>query len=32
MTIHFHFMQYSLLEGDDLISCKRFVKCYDDFE
>ena len=31
MIIHFHFMQYSWLEHDDLISCKYFVTFYDDF-
>ena len=32
MIINFHFMQYSWLEQDDLISCKCFVTFYDDFE
>ena len=32
MILNFHFMQYSLLEHDDLISCKCFVTLYDDFE
>ena len=32
MIINFHFMQYLLLEHDDLISCKSFVTFYDDFE
>ena len=32
MIINFHFKQYSRLEHDDLISCKRFVTFHDDFE
>ena len=32
MITHFHFMQYFLLEHDDLISGKCFVTLYDDFE
>ena len=32
MIIKFHFVQYFLLEHDDLISCKYFVTFYDDFE
>ena len=32
MIINFHFMQYSGLEHDDLISCKCFVTLYKDFE
>ena len=34
MIIHFHFMQNSQFEHDDLISCtcKCFVTFYDDFE
>ena len=31
MVINFHIMQYSLLEQDDLISCKCVVTFYDDF-
>ena len=31
MIIKFHFMQFSCLEHDDLISCKWFVTFYDDF-
>ena len=32
MIINFHFLQHSLLERDDLISCKYFVKFYNDFK
>ena len=32
MIMNFHFMQYSLLEHNDLIACKCFVTFYDDFE
>ena len=32
MIMIFHFMQYSLLEHDDLILCKCFVTFYDDSE
>ena len=32
MIIKFHFMQYSLLEHDDMITRKCFVTFYDDFE
>ena len=31
MIINFHFLQHSLLEHDDLISCKYFVTFYNDF-
>ena len=31
MIINFHFMQYFLLEHDDLNLCKCFVTFYDDF-
>ena len=32
MIINFHFLQHSLLEQDDLISCKFFVTSYNDFK
>ena len=32
MIINFHFMQYFLLEHDDLISGKSSVTFYDHFE
>ena len=32
MITNFHFMQYFLLEHDNLFSCKYFVTFYDDFE
>ena len=32
MIIIFHFLQHSLLEHDDLISCKSFVTFYNDFK
>ena len=32
MIINFHFLQHSLLEHDDLISCKYFVTSYKDFK
>ena len=32
MVTLFHFMQYFLLEHNDLISGKYFVTFYDDFE
>ena len=33
MIINFHFLQHSLLEYDDLISCiKYFVTFYNDFK
>ena len=32
MIINFHFLQRSLLEHDDLISCKYFVTFYNDFK
>ena len=32
MIINFHFQQHSLLEHDDLISCKNFVTFYNDFK
>ena len=32
MIINFRFMQYVLLEHNDLILCKYFVKFYDTFE
>ena len=32
MIINFHFLEYSLLEHDDLISCKCFVTFYNDFK
>ena len=32
MVINFHFIQYFLLEHEDLISCKCFVTFYDEFE
>ena len=31
MIINFHFLQHSLLEHDDLISCKYLVTFYNDF-
>ena len=31
MIINFHFLQHSLLEQDDLISCKYFETFYNDF-
>ena len=32
MIINFHFLPHSLLEHDDLISCKYFVKFHNDFK
>ena len=32
MIINFHFLQYVLLEHDDLFSCKYFVTLYNDFK
>ena len=32
MIINFHFQQHSLLEHDDLTSCKYFVTFYNDFK
>ena len=32
MIMNFHFLQDSLLEHDDLISCKYFVSFYNDFK
>ena len=32
MIINFFFLQYSLLEHDDLITCKYFVPFYNDFK
>ena len=32
MNFNFHFQQYSLLEHDDLISCKYFVTFHNDFK
>ena len=32
MIIDFYFLQHSLLEHDDLISCKNFVTFYNDFK
>ena len=32
MVKNFHFLQHSLLEHDDLISCKYFVIFYNDFK
>ena len=32
MIINFHFLQLSLLEHGDLISCKYFVTFYNDFK
>ena len=32
MIIKFHFIQYSHLAHDDLISCNYFVTFYDDFK
>ena len=32
MIINFHFLQYFLLEHDDLISCKYVVTFYENFE
>ena len=32
MITNFHFIQYFLLEHNDLISSKYFVRFYDDFE
>ena len=32
MIINFYFLQHSLLEHDDLISCKKFVTSYNDFK
>ena len=32
MIINFHFMQYSGLKHDDLLSCKCFVTFNDDLE
>ena len=32
MIIYFHFLQHSLLEQVDLISCKYFVTFYYDFK
>ena len=31
MSTNFHFMQYSLLEYDDLLSQRSLVTFYDDF-
>ena len=32
MIINFHFLLHSLLEQDDLISCKYFMIFYNDFK
>ena len=32
MIINFHFLQHSLLERDDLVSCKNFVTFSNDFK
>ena len=32
MIINFHVLQHSLLEQNDLISCKYFVTFYNDFK
>ena len=32
MIIKFHFLQHSLLEHDDLISCEYFVTFHNDFK
>ena len=32
MIINFHILQHSLLEHDDLISCKYFETFYNDFK
>ena len=32
MIINFHFLQQSLLEHDDLMSCKYFVSFYNDLQ
>ena len=32
MIINFHFLQHSLLEHDDLVSCKYFVTFHNDSE
>ena len=32
MIINFHFLQQSLLEHDDLMSCKYFVTFYNDLQ
>ena len=32
MIINFNFLQHSLLEHDDLISCKYLVTFYNDFK
>ena len=32
MIINFNFLQHSLLEHGDLISCKYFVTFYNDFK
>ena len=32
MIINFHFLQRSLLDHGDLISCKYFVTFYNDFK
>ena len=32
MIINFHFLLHSLLEHDDLISCKYFVTFFNDFK
>ena len=32
MVINFHFLQHSLLEHDDLISCKYFVTLNNYFK
>ena len=32
MVINFNFLQHSLLEHHDLISCKYFVTFYNDFK
>ena len=32
MIINFNFLQHSLLEHDDLISCRYFVTFYNDLK
>ena len=32
MIINFRFLQHSLLEHDDFISCKYFVSFYNEFK
>ena len=32
MVINFHFLQYFLLEHDDMISCKYYKTFYENFE